>query len=979
MCLDLTIAGEEDKVDDVGEFVPEEDLESPRRQLFVRHALAIMDERRLPGAPRGAAILRAMPAPTVLHVVPHTHWDREWYEPLEVYRFQLVKMVDRLLEVLDTDDDFRHFNFDGQTAAIEDYLEVRAAVEPEVRRFVEAGRLAVGPWRILMDEFLCSPETIVRNLRQGFERAERLGGAMRIGYIPDSFGHISQMPQLLRLAGLRDACVWRGVPMGIGRAAFRWIAPDGSSVRAIYLARSYSNGATLPETFEELMVRAKRIVEDMEEFRPGPVVLAMNGTDHRPPEAHLPALFADANVRQDEIEFRLGSLTEYLAAVPSEDLPEWRGEMRSGARANLLMGVVSARMPLKQLEFAAATVLERYAEPLAAIAGTDAERILAKPWRGMVENSAHDSICGCGIDAVADAVAARYREAQRVGDLVARDALDVLASRVDCSTMGDSDEGVLVFNPSPSTRSGLVEVAVTTPAEPEHISFRAPDGTVLAVQPLDVTEQVIVDMMLRGDELARLVPSMHSRMLGPMYVNALDIDEGRPATIRLRMGPVPVGDFDVETGKRRVEEVAAARPRGRFHVIGTGPPLCRLLVKAPEIAGLGWSVLSAVADPARPDHPANAEGRVLENEHLRAEVSDDGTVDVTHRASGTTFRGLLALRDGGDAGDEYNYSPPERDTAVEAPALVVVSVARPGPLEARLRVAQTWRVPAALTSDRRRRARRTVTMPVVVDLSLRAGEAFLRATVRVTNLARDHRLRAHFPLPFTADHSSADGAFDVVARGLEAEGGFEPALATYPCRRFVDASDEKTGLAVIHRGTPEYELIGGTDLAVTLMRSVGWLSRQDLSTRTGPAGPVIETPGAQLPGEQVLRLAIQPHAGGWMDGGVLDAAEDFTLPLRGIGVRAHAGDLPSAEGALTIEPAAVRLSSLARVDGRTECRVYNTGDDPVAAVVRVGAPLALRSPARIDLLGGEIEPLTATDGRMEMPLRGHEIVTIRLS
>lgn len=116
-----------------------------------------------------------------------------------------------------------------------------------------------------------------------------------------------------------------------------------------------------------------------------------------------------------------------------------------------------------------------------------------------------------------------------------------------------------------------------------------------------------------------------------------------------------------------------------------------------------------------------------------------------------------------------------------------------------------------------------------------------------------------------------------------------------------------------------------------------------------------------------------------MDGGVLDAAEDFTLPLRGIGVRAHAGDLPSAEGALTIEPAAVRLSSLARVDGRTECRVYNTGDDPVAAVVRVGAPLALRSPARIDLLGGEMEPLTATDGRMEMPLRGHEIVTIRLS
>jgi alpha-mannosidase len=920
-----------------------------------------------------------MPAPTVLHVVPHTHWDREWYEPLEVYRFQLVKMVDRLLEVLDTDETFLHFNFDGQTAAIEDYLEVRAAVEPEVRRFVEAGRLAVGPWRILMDEFLCSPETIVRNLRQGYERAEQLGGAMRIGYIPDSFGHISQMPQLLRLAGLRDACVWRGVPAAVDRAAFRWEAPDGSSVRAVYLARSYSNGASLPETFEELMVRAKRIIEDMEEFRPGRVVLAMNGTDHHGPEAHLPSLFTEANARQDEIEFRLGSLTEYLSDVPGEDLPVWRGEMRSGARANLLMGVASARVPLKQLEFAASTVLERYAEPLAAIAGTDAERILAKPWRGMVENSAHDSICGCGIDTVADAVAARYREAHRVGDLVARDALDALGARIDTTSVGEAEEGILVFNPSPVARSGLVEIAVTTPADPEQISFRAPDGRALPVQPLDVTEQVIIDMMLRGDELARLVPSMHSRMLGPMYVNALEVEEGRPATIRLRMGPVAVGEFDVETAKRRVEETAAARPRGRFHVIGTGPPLSRMLVQASDVPGLGWTVLTPVVSPAHLRTPATAHGRVVENEHLRAEVRNDGAIDVTDKATGTHFQGLLALRDGGDAGDEYNYSPPERDSIVDAPASVDVVVARSGPLEARLQVAQTWRLPVSLVADRRRRARRTVAVPIRVDLSLRAGEPFLRATVRVTNTARDHRLRAHFPLPFIVDHSSADGAFDVVERGLEAEGGFEPALPTFPCRRFVDASDGATGLAVIHRGTPEYELIGGDEIALTLLRCVGWLSRQDLSTRTGPAGPVIETPGAQLPGEHVLRLAIHPHRGGWADGGVLDASERFTLPLRGIGLRAHPGDLPASGGALDLHPPAVRLSSLARIDGRTECRIYNSGAEPVTATLGTGLPLAPAAPARIDLLGGEIESLEAHDGTLEVPLKGHEIATVRLS
>ncbi|MGH2785804.1 MAG: alpha-mannosidase [Actinomycetota bacterium] len=917
-------------------------------------------------------------ARTVLHVVPHTHWDREWYEPLEVYRFQLVKVVDRLLEVLDTDPAFRHFNFDGQTAAIEDYLEVRAAVEPEVKRFVEAGRLAVGPWRILMDEFLCSPETIIRNLRQGVAMAERLGGSMRIGYIPDSFGHISQMPQILALAGFTDACVWRGVPEAVDRAAFRWEAPDGSSVRAIYLARSYSNGASLPETFEELLVRAKRIVEDMAPFGPGEVVLAMNGTDHRGPESHLPALFEDANARQDEISFRIGSMTEYLREAPAADLPVWRGEMRSGARANLLMGVVSARMPLKQLEFAASTMLERYAEPLAAIAGTDAERILAKSWRGMVENSAHDSICGCGVDAVADAVAARYREAHRVGDLVAHDALETLAGRIDAPRLAEGDEGVVVFNPSPFERTGVAEITLTLPGRPEECVLESPDGVASAVQPLEVTDQVIVDMKLRGSELARLVPSLHSRLLGPMYVNALDI-EANPATIRLRMAPVPIGDFDVEAAKRRVEALVAARPNGRFHVIGMGPPLCRLLVRPGPVAGFGWTLLTPRVGRATVERPAEAAGRTLTNEHLRATVREDGTVDLEHRATGKTFPALLALRDGGDAGDEYNYSPPERDLVVRPSDAAEVDVLRAGPVEARLRIRTHLRVPAALVPNRKARTRRNVTVPVTVELSLRTGEPFLRASIRVSNGARDHRLRAHFPLPFTAGGSHADGAFDVVERGLEAEGGFELGLPTYPCRRWVDASDGDAGLAVLHHGTPEYELAGGNDLAITLLRSVGWLSRQDLSTRSGPAGPALETPGAQLLGEHVLRLGIYPHAGDWRSGAVHDAAELFALPLRSVGVRSHAGDLPANGGALQVDPAGVRLSSLATLDGRTECRVYNTTGAQIDARVTVGAPLQIADPGKLDLFGEPTSALAVDDRTIVVPLRSWEIATVRIS
>jgi mannosylglycerate hydrolase len=923
------------------------------------------------------AILRAVPG-TVLHLVPHTHWDREWYEPVEVLRVRLVKVVDRLLEVLDADPGFRHFLLDGQTAAIEDYLEVRAPVEPEVRRFVEAGRLALGPWRVLPDEFLCSPETIVRNLRQGIRTAERLGGAMMIGYLPDSFGHVSQMPQILRLFGIADACVWRGVPAAVDRTLFRWEAPDGSWVRTIYLARSYSNGASMPDSYEDLMVRAKRIIEDMAPFRPGPLVLAMNGTDHRPPEAHLPALLAEANARQDEIRFRIGSLAEYLAEAPVDELPTWRGEMRSGARANLLPGVVSARVPLKQLELAASTVLERYAEPLAALAGVDAERLLARPWRQVVENAAHDSVTGCGVDAVADAVAARYREAHRVADLVARDALETLAGQVDCSAVGEGDEGIVVFNPSPAPRRGLAEVTLTLPGPPERVAFRAPDGSLLGCQPLEIEEQVVVDTRLRGAELARIVPTMHSRMLGPLFVNDLEIEESRRPVVRLRLGPVPVGAFDVEAAKRRVEAAAAARPRSRFHVIATGPPLCRMLVDAGGVGGLGWAALAPARGPAAPPAPARAEDGVLANEHLRVRVADDGTVELVHVATGAVFSGLLALRDSGDAGDEYNYSPPERDLVVDRPEEVRWRTVRPGPREARLEVAMRWRVPASLAPSRRTRARRTVSMPVTLALALRAGEPFLRATLRLTNPARDHRLRVHLPLPFAAAHSHADGAFDVVARGLEAEGGFEAPTPTFPCRRWVDVSDGRIGLAVLHRGTPEYELVSPRELAVTLLRAVGWLSRQDLRTRVGPAGPAVETPGAQLLGDHVFRLALYPHAGDWAAGGVPDAAEAFALPLRAVGVRRHPGRLPRAGRALEIAPPEVRLSALQATEGRLECRVYNASDRAVEARLAVAAPLALREPALVDLLGRVLAPLVAEGDVLRVPLRPHEIATVRL-
>lgn len=923
-----------------------------------------------------------MPDRVVLHVVPHTHWDREWYEPFEGYRFKLIKVVDQLLEVLETDPGFRHFNFDGQTAAIEDYLEIRPGAEGDVRALVEAGRLAVGPWRILMDEFLCSPETILRNLRQGTAQARALGRAMKVGYIPDSFGHVSQMPQIMSLAGLDVACVWRGIPRAVDRTTFWWEAPDGSRVRAAYLATSYSNAATLPDSVEDLIVRAERILADLEPFEPGGVVLAMNGSDHRAPEPHLPELFAKANAHQDRIEFRIGSMEDYLADAPAGDaLPVWRGEMRSGARANLLMGVVSARMPLKQAEATASALLERYAEPLSVLAGTDTGRLLERAWRAMVENSAHDSICGCGIDVVAEHVAARYRDAARIAELVTADALTTLTTMVD--TSGCNTESAVVFNPSPHARGGVVEVSINAPGDPSRLAFRAPGGSIHPAQVLAVQEQVVVDMTLRGEQLARIVPTIHSRLLGDLYVNGLSIERGRTLTVHLRMGAVPDPGFDIEGSKLAVEAVIAEKPKGRFRVLGMGPPLCRTIFRAPEIGAMGWTTLEPVSAPPSTEGAARADGNKLDNGILHVEVDARGRASVTVVATGVRTDGLFALVDGADAGDEYNYSPPDNDLLINEPTgdVVVDSIAD-GPVEATLRVTMRYRVPAGLTTDERGRTRRNVWMPVTIEYTLRAGEPFLRAAILIQNNATDHRLRVLMPLGTRVERSHADGAFHVVERGLTAEGGVhEHGLPTFPSRRWVDCSDGTRGLAVFHRGTPEYEIIDeGATLAVTLLRCVGWLSRQGMHLRAGPAGPKLQAPGAQLLGDHRFEFAVYPHEGNWSTADVHGVAESFTYPLRAAGARPQSGPFGVSGEALGVEPSCVRLSACLRDGDRTLIRVVNACEEAVEARITLGQPLSGRARAEaVDIHGAHLEHLSLVADVVTFPMRAWQIVTVALS
>ncbi len=366
-------------------------------------------------------------------VVAHTHWDREWYAPFEHFRSRLTGVLDALLAGMDEDPSFRQFLLDGQMAMIDDYLGVRPEAASRIRRLAAEGRLTMGPWYVLMDEFCVSGETIIRNLQRGLGRADEFAHPMTVGYLPDMFGHIAQMPQVLRLAGFEHTVVWRGVPAAIDRTGFWWHAPDGSTLRAEYLPVGYANGGYLPGDSDALLRRLEAHEAEVLSFLDGSStpLLLMNGNDHQPAQLQMPALLSATNAIQDHFELRQASLAEHLAAAPTENLPEWAGELRSGARANVLMSVLSNRVDIKMAAAVAERTLERLAEPLATLWLPEdrwPSGELDEAWLAMIHNSAHDSICACSSDRVVRAVQHRYDVAVSLAEDVVEHALEAAAA-----------------------------------------------------------------------------------------------------------------------------------------------------------------------------------------------------------------------------------------------------------------------------------------------------------------------------------------------------------------------------------------------------------------------------------------------------------------------------------------------------------------------------------------------------------------------
>jgi hypothetical protein len=904
--------------------------------------------------------------PTPVSIVAHTHWDREWYRPFQAYRHDLVRLLDDLLPRLEADPGFRHFLLDGQTILVDDYLEVRPEAEGRLRRLVTAGRLAVGPWAVLMDEFCVGGETIVRNLQRGLARAAELGGALAVGYLPDMFGHVAQMPQLLRQAGLEHAVVWRGVPAAVDRTAFWWEAPDGSRVRAEHLYGSYANGAHVTAEPDRLVALTEAFERELgPRPLPGGGLLLMHGGDHRSPEPTLAAVAEAANARQDRYRFRIATLAEHLAAQPGADLPVWRGELRSGAFTNLLMGVASNRVDVHQATTAAERALVAVAEPLAALfvpwdpAVESPVPFLDLAWDRLIANSAHDSACACSVDEVVDQVLVRAREARTLAEGVTAEAMRWLAATVDAPA-----GAWVVANPSAHGRGGVVEVEVAGPGPPG-------DGLVQRVAHRAAAEAL--SALVAGPKIGWFLALLEGETYGGRPVAAVDVRAAELEVV-VRLAAEDEPSIDVGPWRPAIRDLAGDDRVVRVRVVE--PARTRWAVLVPPVAGLGWSTFGPAAGPApvgvAPVTPA-ADGVGLANGLVAFTVEPHGTLHVV-TADGLEARGLGRLVDGGDGGDTYTYSPPPDDRLVDRPVDVAVTVAEAGPVRGRVVVAARYRWPTHAVGDEwcvTARADADAEVTVTTTYELRAGEAFVRVRHELVNTCRDHRLRTHLPLPAPVAGSDAECAFAVVHRGLAAEGGpHEHPTPTFPSRRFVDASDGQVGLALLHDGLLEYEVVaGGRELALTLLRATGWLSRRQPHRRPNPAGPALPVTGAQVQGPRIAEYAVLLHRGDWRAADLHAAAGAALVPLPVARVGRSLRTRPASGTALAVTPGRAEVSAVRRIDDGVEVRLANPQPEPATVIVPTGS-------RRVDLRGRPVTGPGDDDGRLVVEPAGIATVVV---
>ena len=829
-----------------------------------------------------------------VYIISHSHWDREWYMAYEQHHMRLIELIDDLLELFEVDPSFNSFHLDGQTIILDDYLQVRPEKRQAIQQAINEGKLRIGPFYILQDDFLISSESNVRNMLIGMEESRKWGTPVMLGYFPDTFGNMGQTPQLMKQAGISAAAFGRGVkPIGFDNQVLEaenyssqysemwWKGPDQTAIFGLLFANWYSNGNEIPVEKEAALAFWKQKLADAEQYASTNHLLMMNGVDHQPVQKDISKAIHLANELFPDYEFIHSNFTDYLEAVQKdvpEDLGSVEGELTSQETDGwyTLANTASARVYLKQWNTKVQRQLENITEPLATMAyevsGNYPHDQLDYAWKTLMQNHPHDSICGCSVDSVHREMIPRFEKADEVGKYLAQDSLEQLTAAIDTTGFPKDSFPFVIVNTAGMDKTGEAEITIE----------------------------------LERKRFAEGIPEQLYQELENLPKHKYHVETKSGATI-----PAILSEETVQFGYDL--------PKDRFRV----PYMARMIkVTLPleNMPAFSWETFALVEGEAKAEEKEtmiHQSGRIIENGPLHLTIEKNGTITMEDRKNKRKLNNLHIFEDIGDIGNEYIFKQPfcdqpilssnkensEVKVLVDTPEIAKISILQemeiPVSADERLEKEQQMVVEFRYRKAERSKEKRILQIKTI--MTIRKDSKKIDFETTLDNQMKDHRLRVLFPTKLHVEHHEADSIFEVVKRPNHVSKSWENPTNPQHQQAFVNIHDEEYGVTVGNFGLNEYEVTEDGQIAVTLLRSVGEL---------GDWG-YFPTPEAQCLGEHRFNYSIELHGPEEKFSTYLHAYA-AQIPFSTQQIKHHEGTLISKQQYLTIKSETFAITALKR-------------------------------------------------------------------
>lgn len=881
-----------------------------------------------------------------LYMISSTHWDREWYQTFQGFRYRLVQVLDRAIDFLETHPEFPAFTLDGQTVVIEDYLEIRPENRERIEKLIREGRLLVGPWYCMPDEFIISGESLITNLQIGDRLSKKYGGQpWKYGYICDIFGHTAQMAQIFNGFGIRYAMLGRGTRKAETPSHFLWQAPDGSNCITYRLEGRGGYGMvaqhiiplikedTTDEQIDEIL---KNEVDYQFSLTKFPIALFTDGIDHA--DLHPQLLDYAERIRRlcPGIEVIIGDLTDM-----GKDLESFRpemlvkcGELNRHQRdrsddMELITNTLSSRYDIKKENDICQTLMEKWVQPMTLAASLGGKEIpqnyVDLAYRSLITNHPHDSICGCSISQVHTDMKYRFAQTREIANEIITD----ITYQQRLTLQGDGKNGMLtVYNPLPYERDEVIHV------------------------------ELLFD------------PSFQNKYMEPFYydddINCFDIFDEQGNRIPYTLHKIHHGSFEHSHGPNL--------DYGDGHFIS---------LRVHLNAG-GYTRFSVVPSqrPTRPIGSLVTSPTSAENDLIRLDINADGTLKITDKQNGKTYDRLVSYLDDSEIGDGWFHCCTVDNRVVSSiGSPCTISIDADGPARCVFRVVNEMRLPKEITRMTHRmkhfhRSEETVVTKVTSFVCLDAGSKVVKVKTVFDNNVLNHRLRMLAETGIEGKTYFANEAFCFVERTCGTDpSSYEWVEADLPERAMSGivgkAGADGCGLAIVSaRGLHECAGYENGRLTITLLRAFS----QTVQTNGEPEG--------QLTGELTYEYALCPF-GPQEEKASLQRLQDcLSTGIETTFSRARDDAEITGKSFLALEgDEAICFSTAKRpIDLREKTaivRVYNDSDHPAKGALVFANPV--QSASLCDLLENRTDDVAFQGCRVELSLEPWKIATVRVS